>query len=112
MIRVVSRRNGQHPGAIYVGRPSPLGNPYEMDSKIDRELAVELHREWLMDVLWGSLRDDQDHVGIRLAFYNIVNILMADCDVMLECWCAPKPCHADTIAMLAEAEVKRIRRTQ
>jgi len=65
-----------------------------------------------MDVLWGSLRDDYDFASVRLAFYNIINILLADCGVVLECWCAPKACHADTIAELATAESERIRRMQ
>ncbi|GBD40744.1 hypothetical protein HRbin39_00113 [bacterium HR39] len=45
VVRITNRRNGGR--GYYVGRPSPLGNPYRMTSEADRERVIRMYAEWL-----------------------------------------------------------------
>jgi hypothetical protein len=40
------------PGQIYVGRPSPLGNPYLLGRDGNREEVIAQYRRWL----WAQLQ--------------------------------------------------------
>jgi hypothetical protein len=73
------------PGAVYVGRPSIWGNPYQMHREADRLTVVEQFRHWILDPANGALlqRARQDLRGKDLV-----------------CWCAPKACHADILLAL------------
>lgn len=82
-------------GAIYVGRPSPWGNPFVigMDAagrEITPEMAVDLFA---------------DFVAIRLADpawrLRLLDLRGHD----LVCWCPlDAPCHADVLLHLANAQ--------
>lgn len=82
---VVNVRNG---GVcdIYVGRPSPWGNPFVANRDGTREEVIEKYRTWLArrPDLIARLGELQ---GKRLG-----------------CWCHPLPCHADILAELADAQ--------
>lgn len=80
---------------IYIGRDVPemgidgskWGNPFvlEEDSDAERERVIVVYRQWLMEQpdLLASLGELR---GKRLG-----------------CWCAPKLCHGDVLAELADA---------
>jgi hypothetical protein len=76
------------PDAIYVGRPSPFGNPFVIGRDGDRLTVIRLYREWLAEKM---LKDP--------AFAAEVHSL-AGRDLV--CWCSPAPCHADVLAEVAE----------
>jgi len=84
-------------GAVYIGRPSPWGNPYthlsNTNSQVNtvqvatREIAVQAFREyaivrlaaepdWLEPLRWATA---------------------------LVCWCAPQSCHGNVIMELMGA---------
>lgn len=69
-------------GGIYVGRGTPLGNPFSKDEYPD---ALERFRRWLHQKIKA-----RDPVVCR-ALRNI------DDESVLVCSCAPKPCHAYVI---------------
>ena len=75
--------------AVYVGRPSPWGNPYPMHGEKTRARCIERFKDYaekrlLTDPHWlDSLRGKD-----------------------LICWCAPLPCHADVLLKLANREVR------
>lgn len=76
-LRVFNRRrpNEIPDGAVYVGRPSPWGNPFEIGKRFTREEAIERFRvETLPKLDLTQLRGKH-----------------------LICWCSPKPCHADLL---------------
>lgn len=89
MWRVANRRRGAE--GVYVGRPSPLGNPFPAEIEALRSEAIERFRAWL----WRRLQSDtpQRREIERLAALE---------DGTLVCWCAPKPCHADVIVRAIE----------
>ena len=69
---------------VYIGRPGPYGNPFEIGKDGTREEVVEKYAEWVLtqpDLL--------------------VKIKAELKDKVLGCWCAPKLCHGDILVELA-----------
>lgn len=118
-------------GAIYVGRPTKWGNPFEVEAtrhvlrvhdglhahwetprsddaqKLAHQRAVDLYRSWLVSGTITGLTDRPGRtlparlVRIRGQIIGDVKTL-ADRDLV--CWCAPEaPCHADVLLELANA---------
>lgn len=77
--------------AVYIGRPSIYGNPFEIGKHGTREEVVEKYRAMLFhnDVFWSVKRAE-----IRLALKG----------KDLVCWCAPKACHGDVLLELANGD--------
>lgn len=82
------------PFDVYIGRPSPFGNPFShVPSALarfrarTREEAIAKYEEWLraqpalIDRVKRELRGK-----------------------VLGCWCAPLPCHGDVLARIANEE--------
>lgn len=79
MPKVYNRRRDVIPfGAVYVGRPSKWGNPYEIGKDGNRAAVINKYRAYLASShLCNDLRE--------LRGQNLV------------CWCAPQSCHADIL---------------
>lgn len=71
-------------GAIYIGRPSPFGNPYVIGQDGDRDEVLRLFRAYF----YGRL--DLDAV-----WKEKVEALKGR---TLSCFCKPQACHGDIIA--------------
>lgn len=77
--KVYNKRQGHIPfGAVYVGRPSKWGNPYEIGKDGNRAAVIEKYRAYLAS---SHLCNDLH----ELRGQNLV------------CWCAPAACHADIL---------------
>lgn len=72
-------------GDVYVGRPSKWGNPFTIGRDGTRQEVIGRYERWLLTQpeLLAAL---PDLAGKTLA-----------------CWCAPRPCHGDVLARLANA---------
>lgn len=83
--RVLNARiDGNPEGAVYVGRPSPWGNPYVMRRERDRDEACDRYEQWI------STRPELiERAKRELRGRDLV------------CWCAPKRCHAETLLRIA-----------
>jgi hypothetical protein len=79
------------PGQVYVGRPSVLGNPFQVGRDGSREQVIQLYRAWL----WRQLR--QQGSPQRQALEELLQKATRRGRVELLCWCAPLPCHAEVI---------------
>jgi hypothetical protein len=75
---------------VYVGRPSPLGNPYAIGKDGDRAAVVAKYRRWL----WANHSSSRE---VRLALHDLLASARKG-PLELVCWCAPQACHADVIA--------------
>lgn len=88
--KVVNRRylpKGSLPeNAVYVGRPSPWGNPYRLGAGRSRAQVIEHYRAWLERYPEMAERARKELRGKDLV-----------------CWCAPEPCHADVLLEIANA---------
>jgi hypothetical protein len=65
---------------VYVGRPSKWGNPFKLTDERHRDKVCDQHEKLV-------LRQNPDLSELR--------------GKVLGCWCAPKRCHAHTLAVLA-----------
>lgn len=74
--------------AVYVGRGSPYGNPYTVNTSGGRANAIKLFEEWLR-----TRPDLLTKVRAELAGKNLV------------CYCAPAKCHADVLMRIANDEL-------
>lgn len=97
IINVRNKRNYKGPGA-YIGRPSPLGNPFP-ERKYGREKAIKLYKDWL-------LRVGLKNPVVCQAFDELVAKAKKE-ELNLICWCAPKACHGDVLAALIHEELHK-----
>lgn len=87
MVRV-GRRGDR--GAVYIGRPTPLGNPFVLKREEDREKVYAQYTEWFNQ----KIRDEDPDVLMELI--KLLNIARKG-DLVLGCYCAPRRCHGDAI---------------
>ena len=89
MPKVYNKRHSNIPkDAVYIGRPSKWGNPFEINKDGTREEVVEKYRKVVMhnDKYWSVWRWD---AKTALKGKDLV------------CWCAPKLCHGDILLEIA-----------
>lgn len=82
-----SHDTGDH--CYRIDRMTPLGNPYVMERKEDRELVIKQYE------------DNFDHLyKNRKGFASYFDRILEDAkerDITLLCWCHPANCHARVI---------------
>lgn len=87
MPKVYNKHHKNAPAdAIYVGRPTKWGNPFEIGVHGDRGTVIHMYKN-LVNELPGRIAE----IKSELAGKDLV------------CWCAPKPCHADILLEIANA---------
>lgn len=88
MIRVLNKkRDGIPPGAVYIGRGSPWGNPFRIGPDGSREDVIRKFETYARE----RLGREPDWLA-PLRGRDIV------------CWCNPAHCHGDVISILIEEE--------
>lgn len=83
---------------VYVGRPTPLGNPFKVKphGPYERDETIKLYRRWLAERVLGDVDTPQR---------RMLQALAAETQPLeLACWCAPRACHADVIKSAIEHE--------
>ena len=97
-ITIVNRRDGEHRGATYCGRPSPLGNPFRITQNRDRDASIKAYRALLTVIMseFPSARSNK-HRETYEALQDLIQQYEDGNDLVLECWCAPRPCHCEVI---------------
>lgn len=70
--------------AVYIGRPTKFGNPFQIGKDGNREEVISKYRQWVMcqPELLKAIKEE-------LKGKDLV------------CWCAPDPCHGDVLIELA-----------
>jgi len=94
MITVGNKQRGAR--GIYVGRSSPLGNPFPLLREAERAAVIRDYEDWLAE----QLLDPRSPASIEI---HRLAALARKQDLCLVCWCAPKACHADIIKRTIEA---------
>lgn len=100
MAIIIGHKN--QPGAQYIGRGSPLGNPYVMvsGSKSERDLVCDMYEAWFRDRV--EQKDPRVMNELRRLY-----VLAKQGDLVLGCFCAPKRCHGETIKRFLESYLTR-----
>jgi hypothetical protein len=81
-------------GAVYVGRPTKWGNPFNVTAAQPRELALQRYRWWLSRGITHGLN------GFPPQPQEIAQLRGKD----LVCWCPlSQACHADVLLELANS---------
>lgn len=95
MPRVWNKRDPNVPkDAVYVGRPSKWGNPYSHEPDRSKHKLIQVRtRELAVARYKNHLLEHQE------LFDDLWELRGKD----LVCWCAPLPCHADVLLMLANS---------
>lgn len=70
------------PFDVYIGRPGPWGNPFQIGRDGTRAEVIAKFE--------ASLTDEQRERARRELRGKV-----------LGCWCAPQPCHGDVLARIA-----------
>jgi hypothetical protein len=89
---VIKNKSTDPPGDndVYVGRPSPWGNPFKIGKHGTRDDVLALYALWLK----GNAPE------ARWVRENIHLLRGKD----LVCWCVPADCHAEILLLLANEE--------
>jgi len=90
MINVLNKHTKGVSGS-YVGRGTPLGNPFRAKNETDRERVIVLYRQWL----WDRMREKGSPAAKMLD--GLTKTYIRTGKLNLVCWCAPKKCHAEII---------------
>ena len=71
---------------VYIGRPSKWGNPFVIGRDGTRDHVIARYEAWLLEQP------------------ELVAALPELAGKTLGCWCAPRACHGDVLARLANAQ--------
>jgi hypothetical protein len=97
MIRIENKKTYRGEG-VYIGRPSPLGNPFKIGEHGSRHEVIAAYRIWLWRQI--ELRGDVYRELQRLAD------IAKQGDIVLICWCKEQGrdvgCHGDVIKSAVE----------
>ncbi len=84
-------------GAVYVGRGTPLGNPYRIGPDGDRDTVVDRYAPWL------KARIDEGDPVVLTALRGLPE------NSTLVCSCAPARCHVEVIRELWRTRIAPLR---
>lgn len=94
MPRVVHVRE-RVPGAVFIGRPGPFENPFQIGRHGTRAEVIELYRRYVT-------RYTDAAATLRYKVYRELQ------GKDLACFCAPLPCHGDVLLELANGTLEVI----
>jgi len=95
-IAVVSKRTHRGNGE-YIGRPSPLGNPFVIGRDGDRAQVIDLYEQWLTEI-WNAGGSNAQLTEL----FRLAEIHRDKESLTLVCWCAPARCHGDVLVSFIE----------
>jgi len=109
MINVVNKYKHQPTdNDVYIGRGSPLGNPFTGSKKLEatkaefqcasREEAIESYENYLR----LAISNKNNYICQEL---NKIHKMAKLGDVNLVCFCKPKDCHGDVIKKVIEEKL-------
>ena len=84
MLKVHNKRNATPEDAIYIGRPSIWGNPYEIGRDGNRREVLARYEIWL-----------EHHSELK----DLAKKELKGKDLV--CWCSPLACHGDILLKIA-----------
>ena len=106
MIKVANKHWYKGEG-FYIGRPSPLGNPFSHLEKTkalfrcaDRAEAVSRYEEWLRSQINKDPEITSELKKLYAKWQNEGNLTLV-------CWCKPAACHGDVIKRILEEKKER-----
>jgi hypothetical protein len=109
MIYVVNKKTFKRKSkdcAFYVGRPSVLGNPFEIGKDGIRQAVIQKYKDYIDRHLHNLSDNNYLSKQIKIEISNLVALAKIS-DLYLVCWCAPESCHADIIKEILEKRLNK-----
>jgi len=103
MINVARMRTGA--AGEYIGRPSPLGNPFKIGRDGNREEVIAKYRAWIEEQLDLDYGGDWPQTRVQDEYQRLLMIAETR-DLTLLCWCAPLACHGDVLKDIMEGDLE------
>lgn len=88
-IIIVNKHHGKQ--GEYIGRGSPLGNPFPIGEKYNRTQAIAAYSIWLQEQI------DKKNPVVLDELNRLGNKAIDEKGLALQCFCYPKPCHGEVI---------------
>ncbi len=102
-IKVINRHLCVGKDAIYVGRGTPLGNPFKL-----RNLGGEYTREEALHMYYHWLRTEwKKNSLVKAELIRLAKLYKKTGNLVLSCSCKPLACHGDIIVTALEAIVAK-----
>lgn len=89
IINILNKHHG-NPKGEYIGRGSPLGNPYPITKQDSRDFVCDAYEDWLR-------RKIQSNDKLVINELNRLANIALEGPLDLICFCSPKRCHGLTI---------------
>lgn len=86
----------------YIGRGSPLGNPFRVGVHGSREDVICMYADWLESQMMANNPKIMDELERLATKYK------EEGELTLLCWCEPLACHGSIIAGMLYAMVSTI----
>lgn len=88
-ITIVNKHHGK--SGEYIGRGSPLGNPFVIGKHGTREQVITKYAIWLQEQI------DKGNPVVLDELNRLGNKAIDEKGLALQCFCYPKPCHGEVI---------------
>nr|DAE39524.1 MAG TPA: protein of unknown function (DUF4326) [Bacteriophage sp.] len=88
-IIIVNKHHGK--SGEYIGRGSPLGNPFIIGKDGSREQVIAKYRVWLNEQIMRK------NPVVLNELNRLGNKAIDEKGLALQCFCYPKPCHGEVI---------------
>ena len=88
-IIIVNKHHGK--SGEYIGRGSPLGNPFVIGKHGTREQVIAKYKVWLQEQI------DKGNPAVLDELNRLGNKAIDEKGLALQCFCYPKPCHGEVI---------------
>lgn len=97
-INVVNKHHKQD--GEYIGRGSPLGNPWPIQGFDTREIVIARYKVYLRQQI------ENGNKGVINELERLGNIAITTGSLNLQCFCSPQPCHGDIIKEVLENAIQ------
>lgn len=98
LIQVVNKHHKQD--GEYIGRGSPLGNPWPIQGLDTREIVIARYKVYLRQ----QIENGNQEVINELE--RLGNIAITTGSLNLQCFCSPQLCHGDVIKEVLENAIQ------
>ena len=88
-ITIVNKHHGK--SGEYIGRGSPLGNPFVIGKHGTREQVIAKYKVWLQEQI------DKGNPVVLDELNRLGNKAIDEKGLVLQCFCYPKSCHGEVI---------------
>jgi hypothetical protein len=86
---IIENKKTYRGAGVYIGRPSLLGNPFEIGVHGERLDVIRLYRRWL----WDRILEQGDVYAELKRLAELVK----QGNLTLVCWRPPSPCHGSIV---------------